>query len=79
MTTFSADGDCMNCGQRVDTGHECPPRLSPQPHTCPVCNGHCKVSRPPQVPGDLLYWTDSGTTLYDCRACQGTGIVWGPP
>lgn len=46
-----------------------------KPHKCPVCDGAGKVSRPPDVPGDRqLRWTDG--TLYDCRACNGTGIVW---
>lgn len=48
----------------------------PTPHTCPPCNGHGTVSRPPWIAGDQESWTASSTNPYPCRACGGTGIVW---
>ena len=48
------------------------------PHTCPVCAGTGKVSRPPWIAGDVQKWVDSTMALYDCQACQGTGILWEP-
>jgi DnaJ-class molecular chaperone len=47
-----------------------------QPFTCPVCNGHGTVSRPPHIAGDQLTWADSSTRTYECQACNGSGIVW---
>lgn len=47
-----------------------------RPFTCPVCNGHGTVSRPPWVAGDQPSWVDTGTTPYSCPACQGKGLVW---
>lgn len=47
------------------------------PHTCPVCNGQGKVSRPPYIPGNQESWMSSDPfQTFDCRACTGTGIVW---
>ena len=47
-----------------------------KPHCCPVCNGSGKVQKPPDVPGDQNTWISSGTELYPCQACNGTGIIW---
>ena len=49
----------------------------PIPHKCPACNGHGTVSRPPWIPGDQETWDAATTTTYQCRACGGSGIVWG--
>lgn len=46
------------------------------PHVCPVCNGACYVSRPPNIPGDVTEWTSAGIEMYPCRACGGIGLVW---
>ena len=48
------------------------------PHECPVCSGHGTVSKPPHVAGDQVEWTATGTDLYPCHACKGTGVVWEP-
>ena len=79
---FDADGRCGTCGGEVSTGGciTCQMRaLNPvkTPHTCPVCSGQGKVSRPPWVPGDVAIWSSSGTELYPCPACSGSGVVWG--
>jgi DnaJ-class molecular chaperone len=37
------------------------------PHKCPVCNGSGKQAVA------LSY-----STIVDCHACKGTGIVWEP-
>jgi len=47
-----------------------------KPHRCPVCDGTGIVSRPPDVPGDVLSWPSTDTGPYSCRACSGSGIVW---
>jgi hypothetical protein len=50
-----------------------------QPFKCPCCNGTGKVSRPPWIPGDQECWLSTGSgELYDCQACAGTGVLWGP-
>jgi len=47
------------------------------PHKCPVCDGTGKISRPPWVPGDIDTWPAGSTgEVYDCRACNGQGIIW---
>lgn len=46
------------------------------PFSCPACNGHGKVSRPPWVAGDVLTWEASTASSYPCQACFGSGIVW---
>jgi len=51
--------------QRYD-GHDM------KPHRCPVCGGCGSLSIPPD--------RDSTSAVHDiraCRACKGTGIVWG--
>jgi hypothetical protein len=48
------------------------------PFTCPVCRGAGTVSFPPYVAGDIRVWSSSRLELYECRACQGKGIVWHP-
>jgi len=45
-------------------------------YQCPVCNGHGTISKPPWVAGDKLTWSDIGTGLYKCKACDGTGVLW---
>ncbi|KKK67593.1 hypothetical protein LCGC14_2952520 [marine sediment metagenome] len=47
-----------------------------KPYLCPVCHGAGTVSRPPGIAGDQETWNDSGTPLYDCLACDGTGVIW---
>jgi len=48
-----------------------------KPHKCPVCNGSGKVFWPPSADSDP---GSSGDLAghWDCRACDGTGIVWEP-
>ncbi len=46
------------------------------PYKCPVCDGTGRVSRPPEIAGDIEEWSASGSGPYECRACSGTGIVW---
>ena len=46
------------------------------PHICPVCHGAKKVNRPPWIGGDQQTWSASSFTLYECQACDGSGIVW---
>lgn len=48
-----------------------------QPWKCPVCDGQGHVIKPPWVAGDLHEWTAYSTASNQCRACNGTGIVWG--
>lgn len=46
------------------------------PYMCPVCWGRGKVDYPPGTPITLVIeWG----AIWDCAACDGTGIVWGPP
>jgi len=45
---------------------------------CPVCDGTGLVSRPPNVAGDVLVWTDNKTGPYPCKTCLGTGIIKAP-
>lgn len=47
------------------------------PFRCPVCNGQGLVSRPPHIAGDVYRWSTSDCAPHPCRACGGTGIVWG--
>ena len=75
-------GYCSVCGKVHDfSTSACPIDTAfsggtPRPYCCPVCNGHKTVSRPPWVAGDVESWTDSGTKAYECRACNGTGVIW---
>lgn len=46
------------------------------PFSCPVCNGHGTVSKPPWIAGDQMTWYASSSVLYTCNACDGTGVVW---
>jgi len=46
---------------------------NPVPHTCPVCGGRGSVSEDPFGSG-----VTSACGRVTCRACQGSGIVWGP-
>lgn len=75
-------GWCNLCGRLHELGTSaCSPSPSivvSGPYTCPVCTGQGRVTRPPHVAGDIPVWASSGTELYDCRACKGTGIVWRP-
>lgn len=48
------------------------------PHKCPVCNGQGHVSTPPWIAGDVETWTSASIETYECRVCNGAGIVWGP-
>lgn len=48
------------------------------PHKCPCCDGSGKVSRPPGVAGDQVSWVSGSVGPWDCQACSGQGIVWGP-
>ena len=48
------------------------------PHKCPVCDGTGLVARPPGVAGDWPEWASSSCGPYPCRACAGTGVIWGP-
>jgi hypothetical protein len=67
---FGADDYCLRCFTTTSS-------LQQAPHTCPVCTGSGKVSRPPWVAGDQSTWSGSTTfTSYTCRACQGSGVVW---
>lgn len=46
------------------------------PHKCPVCDGTGKVSRPPNIPGDVQEWSGAGSGPYPCKACESSCIVW---
>lgn len=46
------------------------------PYRCPVCDGHGFVSAGFYNTANGYYFT-GGTELETCRACNGTGIVWG--
>ena len=74
------NGVCMGCGCACEsTGgcYTCMNRPPPtKPHKCPVCDGAGKISRPPWIAGDQNIWADTGTALYPCQACDGSGIVW---
>jgi len=71
---------CNKCGNEMgDTAaHACaftatyPPQPGRRPWKCPVCDGTGKTTNA-FIPA-ALYET---TTPEDCRACNGTGIVWG--
>lgn len=47
-----------------------------KPYCCPVCNGAGTVSRPPWIAGDIQAWESTSTAVYECKACQGTGVLW---
>jgi hypothetical protein len=47
-----------------------------KPYCCPVCNGAGTVSRPPWIAGDIQAWASTDLAVYECRACQGTGVLW---
>ena len=49
------------------------------PHKCPVCDGTGLVSRPPHIAGDVESWADSSSGPYQCKGCNGSGIVWENP
>jgi hypothetical protein len=71
LTTDDSSNICCSCLQESSR--------TKTPHRCPACAETGKVSRPPWVGGDVDTWADnSAGTLYDCRACDGTGIVWEP-
>lgn len=79
-----SDAICVKCGTTLDSGFNCPwgceqviVKPVTKPHCCPVCNGSGKVEKPPYVPGDRNEWISSGTELYPCNSCKGTGIIWG--
>lgn len=44
---------------------------------CPRCNGQGHTWTPPWLPGDQLTWTSTCTESYQCRPCDGTGLVRG--
>lgn len=71
---------CANCGHKISDAASGSDRIGERkmsiPHKCPVCDGQGIVSRPPYLAGDVETWEDSQTS-YPCRACNGTGIVWG--
>jgi DnaJ-class molecular chaperone len=46
------------------------------PHKCPVCNGQGKVQTPPWLPGDQDTWSAGNIEVYECRVCNGTGVIW---
>lgn len=47
-----------------------------KPHKCPVCDGSGLVSRPPGVAGDQETWTSNSVGPYQCRSCNGEGLLW---
>jgi len=46
-----------------------------EPYKCPVCNGQGTVDKPPWIADDQDFWTGTGTGVYPCKNCQGTGII----
>ena len=44
---------------------------------CPVCQGCGTVSRPPWIAGDQETWVSSSAEIFPCKACGGTGLIWG--
>ena len=50
---------------------------SPQsPHTCPYCKGTGLVIRPPHIAGDATFWYATTTGPYQCKVCNGGGVLW---
>lgn len=47
-----------------------------RPFVCPVCGGQKIVSKPPHVAGDQQTWMSTGTAVYPCGVCNGTGLIW---
>ena len=46
------------------------------PHKCPVCNGTGLVSVPPGVAGDVETFTTASFGPWECRPCEGEGVLW---
>ena len=46
------------------------------PHTCPICQGTGKASKPPWIAGDANDWSDTSCGPWTCNGCLGSGIVW---
>lgn len=86
MSEVDFMGNCRKCGRHLEsTAGLCQCEMLPvriegtpaQPFKCPCCDGTGKVSRPPWVAGDVLWWPGGGAgELYDCKACRGSGVLW---
>jgi hypothetical protein len=79
---LNTGGSCYNCGwgtvrYYVSEQGSSPSEAEKKPHKCPCCDGAGKVSRPPWIPGDVESWTSGDIGVYECRSCNGTGVVWG--
>jgi DnaJ-class molecular chaperone len=46
------------------------------PHECPFCHGVGFVNHLPGLAKDVWVWVSSSSGPYECRTCQGTGVVW---
>lgn len=45
---------------------------------CPVCHGQGLMNKPSWVAGDQDSWGGMGVGPYECRVCEGTGMVVTP-
>lgn len=68
---------CPKCGAECRSIDHVEPCKTQYPFRCPVCNGQGIVSTPPEVAGDVPWFISTGTGTFACRACKGTGIIWG--
>ena len=74
------DDSCPACQRMTsgDCGRHNDNDAQPAPFTCPVCRGIGQVPNGfYRVIGDTS-WSSSSQQPEDCRACGGTGVVWGP-
>lgn len=72
---------CSLCGGYVYRGtiHYCGAfqKMQGTPFKCPVCDGTGLVSRPPGVAADQQEWVSYTAGPFSCRACGGSGVLWG--
>jgi DnaJ-class molecular chaperone len=72
---------CPSCGGWHPLGTPCHGRGVPvtiterRPHRCPVCNGRGNLPHGFYNPNPT--GLSDNTAEVQCRACGGTGIVWG--
>lgn len=62
---------CPSCGKRYDHPLDAPNQYDKKPYRCPVCSGSGKVYYEKDPDGVII------ASRFICRACHGTGLVWG--